>query len=164
MVEWLSVALFQGAEPRSMVFSSWVEIPVCMYYVFERLLVHTFQENRHCPRKRLAFPRAKFEPASTLARSDWQARNTEQCAIAHSSEALRKRRPHIISSLQARATRVLEAEPAFCSRVSIGYCARLRSRATMEHNRDNHIPALKLIIQPRVHEISEIMPRQRDAL
>jgi hypothetical protein len=41
---------------------------------------------RYLPRKRLAFPRAKFEPASTLARSDWQKRDTEQCAIAHSSE------------------------------------------------------------------------------
>jgi len=37
-------------------------------------------------RKRLAFHPAKFEPAFSLARSDWQKRDTEQCAIAHGSE------------------------------------------------------------------------------
>ena len=43
---------------------------------------------RYLPRssKRLTFHPAKFEPASTPACSDWQKRNTEQYAIAHSSE------------------------------------------------------------------------------
>lgn len=41
---------------------------------------------RCLPRKRLALHPAKSEPASRLARSDWQKRDTEQCAIAHSSE------------------------------------------------------------------------------
>jgi hypothetical protein len=40
----------------------------------------------YLPRKRLAFHPAKFEPAFSLARSDWQKRDTEQCVVAHSSE------------------------------------------------------------------------------
>lgn len=31
---------------------------------------------------------AELEPALTLARSDWQKRDAEQCAIAHDSEAM----------------------------------------------------------------------------
>jgi hypothetical protein len=37
------------------------------------------------PRKRLAFHPAKFEPALTLARSDWQKRHVDEDAIAHGS-------------------------------------------------------------------------------
>jgi hypothetical protein len=43
-------------------------------------------EARYLLRKRLAFHPAKFEPALTLARSDWQKRHVNEDAIAHGSE------------------------------------------------------------------------------
>ena len=43
-------------------------------------------EARYLARKRLAFYPAKFEPALTLARSDWQKRHVDEDAIAHGSE------------------------------------------------------------------------------
>ena len=46
-------------------------------------------EARYLPRKRLACHPAKFEPALTLARSDWQKRHVDEDAIAHGSESRR---------------------------------------------------------------------------